>query len=272
MNTYPPGDEDHIEHVTPDAVYPASDAGNEAAPPPPQMVRPGLPLHPVVLTWAFLIINVVVFVVDVQSGFQLTILGLRDNAALASGDLWRLITPMFLHGSVLHISLNSWFLYVVGRQLERPLGTLRFAMVYVIAGVAGVLAGYAFSQYRSLGASGALFGVMGALLIFIYRNQKILRNSRQSLMQVLQVIGINIVLGLLISNIDNWGHIGGLIGGIAMGWFAVPLYEVKRDYRMMPSVVDSSNRVLAWLALGGCLLVLAALYLGITAVKYGAIY
>ncbi len=270
MNTYPSMDEDPVEHVTPDAVYPASDAGEPAAT--PQMVRPGLPLYPIILTWVFLIINALVFVIDVQSGFQLTILGLRDNAALASGELWRLITPMFLHGSVLHIGLNSWFLYVVGKQLERPLGTLRFGMVYLVSGVGGVLAGYAFSQYRSLGASGALFGVMGALLVFIYRNQKILKNSRQSLMQVLQVIGINIVLGLVISNIDNWGHIGGLLGGLAMGWFAVPVYEVKRDYRMMPTVVNSSNKVLLWLAFGGSLLVLAALYIGITAVKYGGIF
>ncbi|NDJ53994.1 MAG: rhomboid family intramembrane serine protease, partial [Chloroflexi bacterium] len=178
-------------------------------------------------TWFILGTNVFVFLVDLVLGGALTEFGVKANDLIVGGQYWRLVTPIFLHGGLLHLGFNSYFLYLVGPQVERAFGTARYGAVYLLAGLAGSLASFALTPNPSLGASGALFGILGAFLVFIYRNQNAIQNSRAIMMQVVQVIGINLLFGFVVPLIDNWAHIGGLLGGAAAAWVASPRYVIN---------------------------------------------
>lgn len=247
-----------------------------AAPPPvapPLARRVEFPTKPPVLTYVLLAINVAVFVIDVALGAAgygigstgpLTLLGAKDNQALLAGQYWRLVTPLFLHGGILHIGFNSYFLYLVGRQIERAYGSARFLALYILSGIAGTIVSFAFSPYDSIGASGALFGVIGAFIPFLIRNREILADTRRQVWRIVQVIAINLLIGLM-PGIDNWAHLGGLTGGLILGWLTTPEYAVAS---ILPDVVRLEDRrsSLAWLsvlafaiALGGVFMLLLAI-------------
>ena len=135
---------------------------------------------------------------------------------------WRLLTPMLLHGGVLHIGLNMWGLYVLGPNLERLLGPWRFALLYLLSAYAGNALSTAFSQAPSLGASTAIFGLLGAYLVVFYTNQDYLGNvARSATQQALFWIAINLVWSLQ-GGIDLWGHLGGLLGGMLFSLMGGP--------------------------------------------------
>lgn len=211
----------------------------------PPVQRVGLPLHQPILTFTLLAINIIVFVVDYyvlggqysQLGGPLTRLGDKSNEAIMAGQYWRFITPMFLHVNVLHIGLNSISLYVVGRDVERVYGSLRFAGIYFLSGISGVVLSFMFLHDNSIGASGAIFGLVGALLPFLFRNRAILRAPWDGIRNILVVIGLNLGIGIVSGVVDNWGHIGGLVGGLALGWFSTPLFRIIADY------ASQSNRI-----------------------------
>jgi len=187
----------------------------------------------VIATYVLLVINIVVFLVDIVTGGgkqpgMLTNLGAKDNAAILAGQYWRFITPVFLHWGLLHIGFNSYFLYIIGPQVERAFGWVRFMIIYLLAGLAGSIASFALTNGLSVGASGALFGLIGALIPFFYRNRGILAGTRRRIVSVAEVIGINLLIGLS-PGIDNWAHVGGLIAGLAAAWFMTPLYTLKPD-------------------------------------------
>ena len=135
-------------------------------------------------------------------------------AAVAVNDEWyRLLTSAFLHGSLLHLGFNMYVLYVLGPPLERLLGHARFLVLYLIAGLGGAVASFAFSGINSVsvGASGAIFGLMGALVVAG-------RHLRTDITQVLVLIGINIVIGFIAPGIDWRAHLGGLLTGAAVAF------------------------------------------------------
>jgi len=178
---------------------------------------------------------------------MLTYMGAKDNAAILQGQYWRLFTPMFLHGGVLHIALNSYFLYLIGPQVERSFGHWRFLAIYFLSGVAGVVASLAARpDVLSIGASGALFGLVGALIPLLYRNRSVLANTQRRIASVLQVIVINLVIGLTVQNIDNWGHIGGLLGGLTLAWFTTPRYAVRHDLDGAVRIIDETSPTTMW--------------------------
>ncbi|GAA0724563.1 rhomboid family intramembrane serine protease [Dactylosporangium roseum] len=127
---------------------------------------------------------------------------------IAAGEYYRLLTAMFLHFGVLHLALNMWGVWVVGRPLEAALGRGRFLALYLIAGLGGGVAAYLFSAPNTItaGASGALFGLFGALVV-------VLRRLRLSIAGVLPVLVLNLVITFSFSQISVGGHIGGLITG-----------------------------------------------------------
>jgi membrane associated rhomboid family serine protease len=169
---------------------------------------------------AILGINVVVFVFQ-QLVPDLTNRFAMNPIAIASGEWWRLFTPMIVHSPdfAFHIVMNSLVLFIFGPVVERAFGTMRFVVMYVIAGFVGSVASYNFSEpfVRGVGASGAIFGMAGVLLVYLF-------NRRQSsfvygeMRNVMFFIGINLVIGFSISGIDYWAHIGGLLGGMALGF------------------------------------------------------
>ncbi|MDA0204021.1 MAG: rhomboid family intramembrane serine protease [Acidobacteria bacterium] len=139
------------------------------------------------------------------------------------GEWWRLITAGFLHGSVLHILMNSWVLFDLGAQTERVFGTARYLVIYLLSSVGGFYLSYLMSYSPSVGSSAALAGLIGAMMAFAKRtNQSIIWSF------YLRWVLILAVFGLLIPGIDNYAHLGGLIAGFLIGWVAASS-QVNRE-------------------------------------------
>lgn len=169
---------------------------------------------PVVTT--ILAINVIVFIGQ-QLFPEITEKLIMDPFLIISGEYWRLITPVFLHAGVLHIFMNSYILYSLGPNVEEAFGSVRFALMYLATGFLATAASFALPpEVRSLGASGAVFGMAGVLLVYLYRRRKSAFVA-QYLRSIMVFIGINLAFGFLVPGIDNVAHIGGLVGGIILG-------------------------------------------------------
>jgi membrane associated rhomboid family serine protease len=130
------------------------------------------------------------------------------HGGMADGEYYRLFTSMFLHYGVIHLLMNMWALWVLGRPLEAMLGPVRFLALYLLSGLGGSVAVFLFANpYAQVaGASGAIFGLFGALIV-------LLRKLKLSIAGVLPVLIINLVFTFSISGISKEGHIGGLITG-----------------------------------------------------------
>jgi rhomboid protease GluP len=155
------------------------------------------------------------------------LLGAKINDLILAGQLWRLITPVLLHGSLLHIALNMYALFILGPGLERFYGHRRFLVLYLACGYTGNVLSFLLSANASIGASTAIFGLVAAQVIFIVRN-KLLFGKRAGplLMNMGMVVAVNLGLGLM-PGIDNWGHLGGLMGGLLFAWFGGPRYQIQ---------------------------------------------
>ena len=169
------------------------------------------------LIYLLLLVNVLMyFLLEFNGGSDsidtLIKYGAKYNPAiLMDGEWWRIVSSMFLHIGLLHLIMNMIAVFYLGTLVERIYGSFRFFIIYMLAGIGGGVASFAFSMNVSAGASGALFGLFGALLFFglIYK-----RLFFQTIgMNLLILIGINIVFGFTVPAIDNAAHIGGLITG-----------------------------------------------------------
>jgi len=175
-------------------------------------------------TYIFLGANIVIFLLMAFAGGStnestLMAFGVKSNPAIARGEWWRFITPIFIHIGMLHLFFNSYALWIVGPQVEKLYGAARFVILYVLTGVAGVYASYFYHpQSESAGASGAIFGLFGVLLVFgvRYRNSIPPFFKRAVGTGVLPVIVINLIIGFTIPAIDNSAHLGGLLAGAAL--------------------------------------------------------
>jgi rhomboid protease GluP len=205
---------------------------NEPLQSPQPQVRLALPVHKPVVTWVLLALILVVFGLETLAGGStqtevLVRLGAKVTPLIAAGEYWRLFTAMFLHIGVMHLFFNGYALLVLGTELERLVGWGRFAAIYLLSGLLGSLASYAFSPSVSAGASGAIFGLIGALAAFFILHRQALGTwGQRRLANIAFLIAINLFLGVTQSWIDNWGHMGGLLGGLALGWALAPRYEV----------------------------------------------
>jgi rhomboid protease GluP len=156
----------------------------------------------------------------------LLLFGAKINEFILKGEIWRLITPILLHGSFLHIAFNMYALFVIGPGLERMFGIRSFITLYLIGGLWGNTLSFLLSKNPSLGASTAIFGLIAAEGVYIYKNRLMLGSrARPMLMNILMVVAINLLLGLN-PGIDNWGHVGGMLGGLFYAWFAGPTYGI----------------------------------------------
>jgi membrane associated rhomboid family serine protease len=196
----------------PDHAY-AGRAGNAR-----QRVRMAMPrprTTPVV-TYGLIAANVLVYLVTVAQGAGINSPGGRLFAKfilfgpfVANGDWWRLLTTAFLHANLLHLGLNMLALYWLGSAVELFLGPLRYFALYIVSGLAGSAGALVVDAMQpTVGASGAIFGIMGALLIIEYQQTGQLAGQAASL------IAINLIFSFAIPGISYGGHIGGLIGGV----------------------------------------------------------
>jgi rhomboid protease GluP len=198
----------------------------------PQRVQVPLPDHTPVVTRIFLVLMALVYVLQILTEILFlqdlpAAWGMKINLAILEGEYWRLVTPMFLHGSILHLGFNLYALYILGSRIERFFGSFRFLLLFLIAGVTGNLFSFFFTPAASLGSSTAIFGLLAAEGVFIYHHRELFGNRSQvALRQIIQVAVINFLIGLS-PGIDNWGHLGGLIGGALFSWFAGPMLELE---------------------------------------------
>jgi rhomboid protease GluP len=189
------------------------------------------------VTLLLLTVNIVVYLAmwavakspDVSS--VAVLFGDKQNEMIREGQIWRFVTPIFLHGNLAHLLSNSLSLFWLGTQLERIYGARKYFLIYMIAGISGYLLSYFRSPIPSLGASGAIFGLVGAGLIFPIRfRARIPEKARsQILSQLLIVTLINLGIGYYAQHIDNMAHMGGLVGGGFAALFLIP--DVLQDER-----------------------------------------
>ena len=145
------------------------------------------------------------------NGLLLYLFGANIKEAVVGGEIFRLITSTFLHASLLHLLFNMYALYIIGNQLESYIGKIKFLIVYLVSAISGSLMSCVFTTGISVGASGAIFGLLGSLLYFGYHYRLYLGSVLKS--QIIPLILINLIFGFMDPRIDNASHIGGLIGG-----------------------------------------------------------
>jgi membrane associated rhomboid family serine protease len=162
---------------------------------------------------------------------------------VAAGEYYRLLTAAFLHGGVLHIMFNMWVLYALGPQLEQLLGRARFLVLYLLSALGGSVVSFVFGapNVPSVGASGAIFGLMGATLV-------VGRRLRADVTNVAVLIGINVAIGFVVPNIDWRAHFGGLItGAIVAAVFAYVPFQRRRPGQAITRGSAAGNPVTrAW--------------------------
>ena len=224
-----------------------SDRGPVAPPPGPISLR--LPSAPPRVTYAILGLTTFVYLLQMASqfifGYDLPIaLGAKSGDLIRQGQLWRLITPILLHGSILHIGFNMYALFIFGVGLERRFGHVRFIILYLLAGFSGNVLSFLFTSGLSVGSSTSIFGLIAAEGIFLYQNRKLFgEESKRAMGNVISVAAINLLIGFSSGGlIDNWGHIGGLLGGLVFAWFAGPLWEVEGLYPLLRLVDRREGR------------------------------
>ena len=224
-------------------------AGVGAARSAPARVRRSQPARPAQRTIAGLeapatvglvVLNVLVYMLTVyqgggvsQPGGELFREGALIGAAISvDGDWYRLVTAMFLHASLLHLAFNMLALYWLGTIVEQALGTWRFLLLYFVSGIAGSAGALALSDpfAVTVGASGAIYGIMGALLVLEYRATGSFAG------QALGLIVLNLALTFAIPNISIGGHLGGLVGGI-LATFALAHFRYARPRSLGPALV-----------------------------------
>lgn len=143
---------------------------------------------------------------------SLIILGANNRGLVLNGEFYRLIACAFLHGNIAHLLVNMYSLWVIGSQVESYIGKIKYLIIYLLSALMGSLFSIVFlGNSLSVGASGAIFGLMGSLLYFGYHYRLYLSNALRN--QIIPIIALNLILGFTLSGIDNAAHIGGLIGG-----------------------------------------------------------
>lgn len=184
-----------------------------------------------VVTYSLLGLSIFIYLLQLGSEFFFGIdlpaaYGMKFNSLIEEGQFWRLLTPMLLHGSIIHLAFNMYALSMLGRRTERFFGHYRFLALYIISGFAGNILSMTLTQAASLGSSTAIFGLLGAEGVFVYQHRATLgKRAKQALQQIIQVAVINLLIGLS-PGIDNWGHIGGLLGGSVFAWLAGPVLKI----------------------------------------------
>ena len=221
---------------------PSASEAPQPAIPPQQPVRVAVPQSAPYVTYAIIGVTVTFYILQMVSvavlGYPTTygnidwleLFGARINDFIKAGQVWRLLTPALLHGSIPHIFFNMYALFSLGTSLERYFGRGRFLTLYVLGAFAGNVTSFLFTDGYSVGASTAIFGLIGAEGVFLYQNRKLFADRfRSAIGNVIFIAAINLFVIGSLPGIDNWGHIGGLIGGLMFTWFAGPVWAVESN-------------------------------------------
>ncbi len=176
-----------------------------------KIFKPKIPI----MTYILIAINIVIYIFGVfftNYDVFLNVFSIH-GPSIRAGQYYRLLTGIFIHSGIFHILFNCYALYILGSQIESFFGKVKFIIIYFFSGLIGALFSMTFGgNYASVGASGAIFGLMGSLLYFGYYYRVYLGNVVKS--QIIPLIVANLVIGFISPGIDNYAHIGGLLGGI----------------------------------------------------------
>ena len=184
------------------------------------------------VTYSLIGINTFIFILSLF--FNILPLFAVNRYFIVHGEYYRLITGIFLHNGVIHLMCNMYSLYVIGTQLESFLGKVKYLIVYLLSVLAGSVLSIFFSNSYSVGASGAIFGLLGSLIYFGYHYRVYLDSVIKS--QIIPLIIFNLMLGFTLRGIDNWAHIGGLIGGV-FSTMGVGIKYKSEKYEMVNGVI-----------------------------------
>ena len=230
-------------------------------------VRVALPHYRPRWTLVLLGINGLVWLVMTVMGGStstrvLILFGAKVDPLIAAGQYWRLLTACFLHIGLVHLAVNSYSLYSIGSHVESRYGYGRFTVLYLLAGIAGNVLSYAASDSLSAGASGAIFGLLGATIsYYVVHRGEFGQRGRRQLTNLVGVAALNLVWGMTMPGIDNLGHIGGLLGGLWLGWAFCPRYRVVYSLDTLPpyQVVDEASRVRGIVSVAALILLMVLL-------------
>ncbi len=238
-----------------------------------------------ILVWLGMLVMAIQIVVDESGGqivrypdrFLLSVINLSTDAEMliafgakydpliVQGQLWRFFTPIWVHVGLVHLLFNCYAIYVVAPPIEQIFGTPRFLCIYLLSGTLGVVFSFIMSPHLSAGASGAIFGLIGTQAAFFYRYRHVLgQRGQRQFQNTISVILINLITTFAVPGIDIWGHLGGLLSGLMLGWWTMPRYEPivapdgprlidRQTFRQWGRVVLIGVAVfvvLAWLSIG----------------------
>ena len=213
---------------------------------------------------------------NTTSSAALVELGALKALQIAGGEYWRLFTAMFLHFGWVHLAVNCFGLYIFGQMIEGVYGRSRFVVIYILAGLAGGVTSYAFNlshalQYTGVGASGAVLGLLGAMTAFFIRNRDLLGGmGSRTLVGLLLLAGVNLAFGFIMPGVDNFAHIGGFAGGMALGLAFSPTYTIGGDYMGFRTIAveDNSLRQRWWAIPIAAAILVAGVWIGNGNVPY----
>lgn len=197
----------------------------------------GLGRYPV--TTALMAINIIAYIGQVLSGQALTYWGVNAGPLTLSGEYWRLFTAGFLHGGIIHIAVNMWCLWSLGRLSERLFGKWQTFMIYMVTGVGGALLSIASNpDHAELGASGAVFGIVGAVMAGVkFGDLNISAGEKRAIFSsVVSFAILNFILGFsdfgssVFGHVDNMCHLGGFVTGLLVG---LPLGAFARHHQLL---------------------------------------
>ncbi|GGC91730.1 rhomboid family intramembrane serine protease [Thalassobacillus devorans] len=200
------------------------------------------------MTRVLLVINIAVFLYIEMNGQSTSVMnlieyGAKYNPAIIEGEWWRIVTSMFIHIGMLHLFMNMLALYYLGMAVEKIYGTVRFTFIYLLAGIFGGVTSFALNPQVAAGASGAIFGLFGALLFFGIKHKRIFFRTMGR--NLLFIIGLNVVLGLSVPQIDNGAHMGGLAGG----FIASAIVNLPKNRQPLWQIIAVAGYVAALISL-----------------------
>ena len=183
------------------------------------------------MTYIVISLCILMYIITVIMGINtknLLILGANNISLLKQGQIYRLITYGFLHGSIIHLISNMYSLHIIGSQVENNLDKKRFLIIYFISMITGGCLSALFNDGISIGASGAIFGLLGAILYFGFHFRLYLSEALRT--RIIPVIVLNLIIGFAVPGIDIACHIGGLIGGyLSAMMVGIPSIDNKKD-------------------------------------------
>lgn len=255
-----------IENGDPDGEEKLPSSINDVQSSEQQNFRVYSPKSKPVVVYTLMGISVIVFIIQIITqyslGFDLPLqLGAKYGPLIYQyGQWWRLITPIFLHGSIMHILFNMYALFTIGPELEKFYGHLDFLLFYLITGFCGNVFSYVFSPNSvSVGASTSLFGLIAAQGFIVFKNKKMIHNYKRVMGNIIMVVAVNLLLGMQ-NGIDNWGHLGGLVGGSLISFLSCPVITIHFNPKTSRlELFDSVSKKSRYISYAVCTLFFVAL-------------